>query len=317
MKIAFIMDPLEGVKAHKDTTYYIMLAARQRQHQVFYLDQNDLLARHDRLYAELTPVDVHADIERPFTKHDSSIVPMDEMDAVMVRTDPPFDRRYFYTTLLLDLLPPTTVVVNRPRGLRNWNEKLSALHFARFNARTLVTRRKDQILEFMEESGKRVTLKPVDGFGGRGVVFLDPGGPNNDQLINLITHNGSHMVIVQDFIPEARTGDKRILLLNGEPLGAVLRKAPKGKELNNLDAGGSAHPAEITPFEREMCAQMKQGMLDQGILLGGIDILGDRLIEINVTSPTCLQELCRFTGKDFHHDIVAAVETLSTEAKAV
>ena len=307
MKIAFVMDPLEGVKAHKDTTYFLMLAAAERGHEVFYLDQGDLSCRHDRVYAILTPVEVHADEAVPFTIGERAARALSEMDAVMVRPDPPFDRRYLYTTLLLDLLPPQTVVVNSPAGLRNWNEKLVALHYPALTPTSLVTRSREEILDFMAQHG-RVTLKPIDGFGGRGVVFIEPGGANVDQLIALITHDGTRQVIVQVYVPEAKQGDKRVLLLNGEPLGAVLRRAPAGKELNNLDAGGTAHPAELTERDREIAAILAPGMREQGILFAGIDLLGDKLIEINVTSPTVLRELSRFSGKPHNHDVIAAVE---------
>jgi len=315
MKIAFIMDPLEGVKAHKDTTYFLMLAAAERGHEVYYLDQGDLSCRHDRVHANLTRVRVHADERKPFTVVDHAVRALGQMDAVMVRPDPPFDRRYFYTTLFLDLLPKTTVVVNSPAGLRNWNEKLIALHYPELTPTSLVTRSRDEILDFMAQHG-RVTLKPIDGFGGRGVVFLEPGGGNVDQLIALVSHDGSHQVIVQVYIPEAKQGDKRVLMLDGEPLGAVMRKAPAGKELNNLDAGGTAHPAELTQRDREIAATLAPGLREQGILFAGIDLLGDKLIEINVTSPTVLRELARFSGKPHNHDVIAAVEQRVEAARA-
>lgn len=307
MKIAFIMDPLEYVKAYKDTSYFIMLAAQERGHQVYYLDQRHLSALGHNLRGVVTPVEVHADHDKPFTVGTPQLMDMAEMGAVFVRTDPPFDRRYFYTTLMLDLLPPTTVVVNRPSGLRNWNEKLAALYYADHGPETLVTADTGQILEFLERRGK-ITLKPVDGFGGRGIVFLEHGGANVDQLIQLVGHDGSHLIIAQEYIAEAKKGDKRVLLINGEPIGAVLRKAAEGKELNNLDAGGSAHPADISEGEMAVCRAMKEGLQREGIIFAGIDFLGEKLVEINVTSPTVLQELTRFSGVQHHHHLIEAVE---------
>jgi len=307
VKIAFVMDPLEKVNPNKDTTYYIMLAACERGHQVFYLDQRDIWVRDRCVFAAIARVDVHNDMKTPFTRHDPQAMSLSAMDVVMVRTDPPFDRTYLYTTLLLDLLPPSTLVVNQPSGLRNWNEKLAAVHFPDWTPSTLITQNAERILEFLDEFGK-ITLKPIDGFAGKGIVFLDKDSPNLDQLIYLMTNTGRRRVIAQEYLHAAREGDKRILLLNGEPMGGILRLHAEGKELNNLDAGGTAHPTELTPRDLEICAALKQDLIKEGVFFAGIDILGGQLIEINVTSPTGLQQLCRFAGEPFHHRIIQALE---------
>ncbi len=307
MKIAFIMDPLEKVKPEKDTTYYIMLAARQRGHQVFYLDQSDLYVLDRCVYGNLWQVAVSDDEQQPFTRLERRETALSNMDVVMIRTDPPFDRAYFYTTLLLDLLPETTRVVNRPAGLRNWNEKLAAFHFQEWTPSTLVTQNAGHIRDFLSKSGK-VTLKPIDGYAGKGIVFLEESDPNLDQLILMMTNDGHRRVIAQEYIPEAAAGDKRILLLEGAPMGAILRMHPEGKELNNLDAGGTAHPSDLTDRDREICAALKNDLIKEGVFFAGIDILGGRLIEINVTSPTGLRQLCDFAQKPYHHDIIEALE---------
>ena len=309
MKIAFIMDPLEKVNPAKDTTYYIMLAARQRGHEVFYLDQKDIYIDNSNVRARVASVDVHQDMQKPFSVEPAQDLGLDVMDAVMIRTDPPFDRRYFYTTLILDLLPPTTKVLNRPSGLRNWNEKLAATLFPDLTPPTLVASEAGLIRDFMEKSG-RITLKPIDGFAGKGIVFLKSDSENLDQLIDMVTHSGSHQVIAQKYLPAATEGDKRILLLNGEPMGAILRLHPEGKELNNLDAGGSAHPTELTERDLEICKALGQPLRDEGVFFAGIDIIGGMLIEINVTSPTGLQQLCKFSGIDYHHHIIEGMEQL-------
>ncbi|MFC1663993.1 glutathione synthase [Pseudomonadota bacterium] len=307
MKFAFLMDPLSTVKAYKDTTYYIMLAAKERGHQVFHFDQPDLFVEHDQVLAHLTRLEVNADTDKPFDILERETTNLAEMDVVFIRTDPPFDRSYFYSTLLLDLLPSSTKVVNRPAGLRNWNEKLSALLFPDLTPRTMVTKEATDIKKFIADVG-RITLKPIDGHGGKGIHFLDQGDKHINELIAQATHEGSHWIIAQAYVEEAKDGDKRILLLNGEPLGAVLRLHPEGQELNNLDAGGSAHPVELTERDLEVCARLKQPLIDQGILFSGIDMLGPMLTEINVTSPTGLQELCRFSGIDHHHQIIQQIE---------
>ena len=307
MNIVFVMDPLEGIKPWKDTTYHIMLAAAQRAHRVFYMNQTDLFVEHDAVFGNVTELKVHDNEKNPFEVIERRYMPMAEADAVLIRTDPPFDRAYFYTTLLLDLLPPTTKVINRPSGLRNWNEKLAALIFPELTPTTLITQSIDKIHAFMAEHGK-ITLKPIDGFGGRGIVFLERNTPNLDQLIDMVTHGGTHRMVVQKYLAAAHEGDKRILLINGDPIGGILRVHQEGKELNNMDAGGTPHPVDLTEGDLHICSTLKPKLLEQGILFCGIDIIGGKLIEINVTSPTGLQELCRFSGKPYNHTIVEAVE---------
>lgn len=308
MKFAFVMDPLEKVKPHKDTTYFIMLAAKERGHQVFYVAPQAVYARQGQAWAHLEEVDVHADHSKPFTRGTARDMALGEMDVVMIRTDPPFDRAYSYVTLLADLVPASTRVVNRPQALRDWNEKLAALHFPDLTPATLITREKSQILAFMDQVGGRITLKPVDGHGGRGIVFLEKGDTNLDQLIAFSTHDGSHLVVAQAYVPEAKEGDKRILLVDGEPIGAILRVHEEGKELNNMDAGGTAHATELTARDLEVCEALKQPLRDRGVYFAGIDMLGPHLIEINVTSPTGLQEVCRFNNEAYHHRIIEGLE---------
>ena len=307
MQIAFIMNPLEAVNAHKDTTWFLMLAAGERGHRVFYLDQTDLYCDHRTVRAPLLAVEARNDMRQPFVRGERRDRALSEMDVVMVRTDPPFDRRYLYATLLLDLVGPPTRVVNSPAGLRDWNEKLAALHYPEYCPPTLVAREPQHILAFLRDHG-RVVLKPVDGHGGEGIVFLDADKPEAHRDIAEATAGGSRWVVVQRFLEAAREGDKRILLLNGEPLGAVLRVHAEGVELNNLDAGGSAHPAALDERDRELCRAIAPQLKKRGIVFCGIDVIGGLLMEINVTSPTCLQELCRFSGEDHHHRIIEALE---------
>ncbi|MGU9956126.1 MAG: glutathione synthase [Arenicellales bacterium WSBS_2016_MAG_OTU3] len=307
MQHAFIMNPLEGVNTHKDTTYFLMLAACERGHDVFYLDQHSLFLDGADLRADISHVTVHADIEKPFTVLQQGVRSLGEMDFVWIRTDPPFDRRYFYTTLLLDFLPATTRVLNNPQGIRDWNEKLAATHYPELTPATLVANGEKEIIEFAKRHD-RITLKPVDGHGGEGIEFAGASDADLTDKIKSVTQNGSHWIIVQEYLRAANKGDKRILLLNGEPLGGILRLHAEGVELNNLDAGGSANPTELTERDLEICAAIKQGLMDKGVFFAGIDVIGGRLIEVNVTSPTGLQEMCRFSGVDHHHSIVAALE---------
>ncbi len=308
MKFAFLMDPLESVKAYKDTTFYMMLAARERDNEVFYFNQSTLQAGNNSVTALVSRLDVHASVEKPFTVLETRHSDLSEMDVVLIRTDPPLDMDYLYSTLLLDLLAPSTRVLNRPSGIRNWNEKLAALHYPQLTPRTAVTRSAPEILQFFDEFD-RVTLKPIDGHGGKGIVFLEKSDPGNNRKIDDITRGGQQMIIAQEYLPAAKEGDKRILLVEGEPIGAVLRVHAEGQELNNLDQGAEAVPAELDSDDLRICNALKSGLAQQGIFFCGIDVIGGKLIEVNVTSPTCLQELCRFSGVDHHHAIIEKLES--------
>lgn len=306
MKFAFIMDPLEGVKPWKDTSYYLMLAASQRGHQVAYLDQRDLYLVHDKLMATVKWLGVNDDHSVPFEVIEQRTVAMAEMDVVWIRTDPPFDRRYFYTTLFLDFLPSSVRVINQPNGVRDWNEKLGAIHFPELTPSTCVTNRAQEIARFAERH-ERITVKPIDGYGGKGIVFYTP-GQDSKKMLDEATHQGSHWVIAQEYLPEAREGDKRILLVDGEPIGAILRVHAEGEELNNMDMGGQAVACELDKKDLAICAALKPHLIEKGAFFVGIDVIGGKLIEINVTSPTGLQELSRFSGIDHHLNIMRRLE---------
>lgn len=314
MKLAFLMDPLESVKAYKDTTYYLMLACAERGHEVFYFNQNSIRAANGVVTAPTLSVAVHASVDEPFTAGETKERDLSELDAIVIRTDPPLDRSYLYAMLLLDLVGGSTVVVNSPSGIRSWNEKLAALFYPDLTPATLVTRDAQEILRYGERFG-RVTLKPVDGHGGEGIVFIERGAAGAAGEIDRITRGGRHWVIAQEYLPAASDGDKRIHLLNGEPIGAILRVHAEGMELNNLDQGGEARPAELDARDLEICEAIGAGLIEQGIFYCGIDVIGGMLIEINVTSPTGLQELCRFSGRQHHHDIIAALERKVSDAR--
>ncbi len=301
MRHAFIMDPLEKVKPWKDTSYFIMLAAAQKGHDVCFLQQQDLFLVHDQLRANVVWLRVNDDHEQPFTQLKTESLSLATMDAVWLRTDPPFDRRYFYSTLLLDFLPERVQVLNRPEGVRNWNEKLAALKYPEFTPNTCISNRVRELADFSTKHD-RITIKPIDGFGGKGIFFYSNG--DDEILLNEATHDGSHWVIAQEFLPAAAQGDKRILLINGEPIGGILRLHAQGEELNNLDMGGTAVASELEKDDLAICAVVKQGLVEQGVFFAGIDVIGGKLIEVNVTSPTGLQELSHFSDTPHHHHMI-------------
>jgi glutathione synthase len=284
-----------------------MLAAAERGHEVCHVDPRDLSLHHGDVRAALTPVDVHDDHARPFTRRQRTEDSLAGFDVVWIRTDPPVDRAYLYTTLLLDHLPDSVHVVNRPAAIRDWNEKLAALIFPDWTPATLVAARRELIEDFAGRHG-RITVKPVDGHGGKGIQFLDGGQPDLGARIDEATGGGRRWVIAQRYLPAARDGDKRILLLDGRPIGAILRVHAEGQELNNLDAGGSAHASSLAGRDREICDTIGPELRSRGIVFAGIDVIGGMLMEINVTSPTGLQEMCRFDGQPYHHRIIEALE---------
>ncbi|PIE02715.1 MAG: glutathione synthase [Acidobacteria bacterium] len=308
MNLLFIMDPIEKVKAHKDTSYALICAACQRGHKLFYtqhrdiaFDEGDVLTKAARVLPPDSP-------GGPLRTGELKSVALGSMHAVFIRTDPPFDRRYFYLTLLMDLLPPHVQVINRAQSLRDWNEKLSSLLFPQIAPQTIVARTVEDILDFQNKIAKVLTLKPIDGHGGRGIFFLEPNDRNRESIIAAVTRDESHWVIAQEYLDAAVEGDKRILLVNGEPLGAILRVHAEGKDLNNLDAGGTAVPADLTSRELDICKELKPHLIQKGLLFTGIDVIGEKLIEINVTSPTGIQEMSRFLGRNLSIDVIAAVE---------
>jgi glutathione synthase len=218
------------------------------------------------------------------------------LDATLVRKDPPFDDAYYFATLLLERLRGRSLVVNDPRGLREANEKLYALRFPRWIPRTLVTADRSAAREFVRKVGGRAVVKPLDGHGGFGVLGLQTGDHNMPGILDLHTREGTRLVLVQEYLPAVVEGDKRILVLDGEPLGGVLRVPPPGELRANLHVGGEARPTELTDAERALVADLAPALRADGLYFVGLDVIGERLTEVNVTSPTGIRQLEAFTG---------------------
>jgi glutathione synthase len=219
-----------------------------------------------------------------------------ELDAVFIRKDPPFDTAYLHLTQTLDLVTEQTLIVNSPAGLRAANEKLFALNFARWMPRTLVTRNRDEVLQFLADVGGRAVLKPLDGAGGSGVVGLTQGDKNVRALVDILTQEGRETAMVQEFQPGISEGDKRVLLIDGRPLGAILR-VPRADDIRaNIHVGGTVEGTTLTPEEQALVEDVGPVLSQQGLFFVGLDLIGGKLIEVNVTSPTGIQELGRLTG---------------------
>ncbi len=231
-----------------------------------------------------------------------------DVEAVFIRKDPPFDQAYLYATLMLERVRGRTVIMNDPRGLRDANEKLYAMHFAQHTPKTLVASDRERILSFVREVGGRAVIKPLDGAGGTGVLMLSEGDGNARSIVDMLTGEGAHIAMVQEFLPAVRKGDKRVILLDGEPLGAINR-VPRADDIrSNIHVGGSVEPCELEEAERAIVADIAPRLRADGLYFVGLDMIGGRLTEVNVTSPTGIQELSRHKGRDVAADVIAWVE---------
>jgi len=309
MNFIFLMDPLETVKMEKDTSFILMLGAQRKGHRVYYLPHGGIILKNDKIFFHATEVFVQQVAAQPFVLKEKVVLASDEVDAVFIRTDPPFDAAYLLNTWLLERLPSHIPMINSPAGIRTVNEKLWATQFTSLIPRTLVTQNLEEILKFLKEE-KEIILKPTDGFGGSSVFQIRQGDTNTNVIVETVTQRGDSYVIAQQYIPQAKQGDKRILLLDGEPLGAVLRLHAPDDHRNNFFSGGKPGPTEITPRDREIIAVLKPHLKKLGLFFVGIDIIGDYLIEVNVTSPTCLQEMNYFSGEHLEDKVMEFVENL-------
>lgn len=297
MKLAFVVDPLDSFKIYKDTTFAIMREAAARGHELYVLQQDDLLWRDGEVSGCARRMHLTG-INEPWYRVEEGVeTPLQRFDAVLMRKDPPFDMEYVYSTYLLELAEAQGArVFNRPRAIRDHNEKLAIARFSRFAAPSLVTRQEQLVRNFLAEHGD-IILKPLDGMGGTSVFRVHREDHNVNVIIEMLTHYGRRTIMAQRFIPEIRDGDKRVLLIGGEPVPYSLARIPKpGETRGNLAVGGTGVARALTPRDREIAAAVGPELHAQGLLLVGLDVIGDYLTEINVTSPTCFQEIAQQTG---------------------
>lgn len=292
IRIGVIMDPIGDIKPYKDSTFAMLLEAQHRNWEIHYMEFSDLSVRDGRAFANTTRLTLFDKKQNWFEKGDASLLALDELDTILMRKDPPFDMEYIYVTYILQLAHEAgCLVVNNPASLRDANEKLYTSWFPQCCAPGLVSRNAADILMFLQQH-KDIILKPLDGMGGASIFRVHESDMNTNVIIETLTHNGNTFCMAQQFIPEISQGDKRILIIDGEPVPFALARIPaEGENRGNLAAGGRAEGIALTERDRWICDQLSDELKNKGLLFVGIDVIGDYLTEINVTSPTCIREL--------------------------
>ena len=304
MKLAFIIDPIDRLDPTHDTSVALMEAAQQMGHEVWITVANSLTVIGSKAWATVTPVQLvpvtlgencWIAVLDWFSVGTAEFLPLETFDVVWMRTDPPVNTAYLYATYILDYINPAkTRVVNAPAGVRSANEKMYALQFLKSIPETIVTQNKQVIQDFIDQKGAAV-MKPLGGKAGEGILFLEKGDRNFNSLVEISTLQGTLPIMVQTYLPEAKAGDKRVILLNGDPIGAVNR-VPTGNEFRgNMAVGGRADAVEITPRDREIAAELAPALRRDGLIFVGMDVIGGFLTEVNVTSPTGIREIDRLS----------------------
>ncbi|MCB1671706.1 MAG: glutathione synthase [Gammaproteobacteria bacterium] len=310
IKLGIVMDPIEAITYKKDTSLAMLLAAQRRGWKIYYMLQTDLYMESGISKGITRELTVKADPRDWYAFGETREMPLAELDVILMRKDPPFDNHYIYSTYLLEEAQKEgTLVVNDPRSLRDCNEKLFAAQFPQCCPPFLVTCNSTMLRRFHQEN-RDVIFKPLDGMGGTAIFRLREGDPNVSVIIEVITQGGSNQIMAQKYIPEIVKGDKRILLIDGEPVPYALARVPAvGETRGNLAAGGSGVAQELTDRDRWICEQVGPVVKQKGLLFVGLDVIGDYLTEINVTSPTCVRELDAAYNLDIAGDLMDCIVT--------
>ena len=307
LAVAIQMDPISDIDIHADSTFVLALEAQKRGHGLYHYLPQDLSFRHNRLVARVQPLQVRREAGSHFTLGAAETVDLATMDVVLMRQDPPFDMAYITATHLLEHIHGDTLVVNDPVSVRNAPEKLFVTHFSELMPPTLITSDRDEILAFRKEH-MDIILKPLFGNGGAGVFHLRPEDENLNALLEMFTEMFREPIIVQRYLPEVRQGDKRIILVDGKPVGGVSRVPQPGEARANFHVGARGEKTELNKRELQICEAIGPILKDKGMIFVGIDVIGDYITEINVTSPTGIQEINHFDGICIEADIWDAIE---------
>ena len=293
LAVAIQMDPLEGVDIDADSSFALALEAQGRGHGLYHYLPGDLSFRHGRVYANARPFTVQRVKGRHASMGEAETIDLATLDVVLMRQDPPFDMAYITATHLLEHVHPETLVVNDPEHVRNAPEKLFVTHFPELMPETLITRSKEEVNAFRKKE-RDIIVKPLFGNGGAGVFHIKEDDENLNALVELFTEDSREPIMVQRYLPEVRDGDKRIILVDGQPVGAINRVPPPGEARANMHAGARPERSELTVRDKEICEAIGPALVERGLIFVGIDIIGGYLTEINVTSPTGIQEIDRF-----------------------
>ena len=308
IRLGVVMDPITQINYKKDTTLALLLAAQKQGWELQHMTQQDLYSRDGVVMGVMQPLEVFADPERWYQLGSAQECPLAELGVILMRKDPPFDNEFLYTTLLLEQAERDGVlVVNKPASLRDCNEKLFATQFPQCCPPVLVSRDRDRLRAFHQEH-QDVIFKPLDGMGGMDIFRAMPNDPNISVILDHLTAQGGRQIMAQRYIPEIVQGDKRILMINGEPVPYALARIPaQGETRGNLAAGGRGEGIELTERDRWICEQVAPTLKAKGLLFVGLDVIGDYLTEINVTSPTCVRELDNQFGLDIGGQLIDCI----------
>ena len=307
LKVAVQMDPIESINIDADSTFALMLEAQARGHALWHYHVRDLALAGGRVVARAQPVTVQRVKGAHWSFGPEEELDLSRVDVVLMRQDPPFDMAYITATHILEHIHPKTLVVNDPGAVRNAPEKLFVTHFPALMPETLVTADRRQIMAFRAKHGD-IIVKPLFGNGGAGVFHLRPDDPNLNALVEMFTERSREPLVVQKYVPDVRKGDKRIILVDGVAMGAINRVPAAGEARSNMHVGGRPEPTTLTEREKEICAAIGPALRERGMIFVGIDVIGGYLTEINVTSPTGLQEIARFDGVHLERAIWDAIE---------
>lgn len=309
-RLAVIMDPIEAIHPAKDTTLALLLEAQRRGYRPYYVPSGAIWATGGAAWTRARALEVRDSETDWFTLGEAETAPLGDFDVILMRKDPPFDQEYVYLTYLLELAETAGArVINRPRALRDFNEKASILKFPGLAPPTLIACEIESFREFHRHED-HIVIKPLDGMGGRGVFVLGPGDTNLSSVVEMLTENGTRHAMAQRYLPAIREGDKRVLVIAGHPVPYMLARLPaSGESRGNLAAGGRGEPRPLGEAERRIAEAVGPHLVAAGLDLVGLDIIGESLTEINVTSPTCMRELDRAYDLNIAGDLFDAVES--------
>ncbi|WP_300724713.1 glutathione synthase [Pseudomonas sp.] len=309
VRVGIVMDPIAGISYKKDSSLAMLLAAQARGWTLFYMEQQDLYLNEGKARARMKPLSVFANPEKWFELGAEADTALSDLDVILMRKDPPFDMEFVYTTYLLEQAERDGVlIVNKPQSLRDCNEKLFATQFTQCTPPTVVSRRADVLREFAALHGD-VILKPLDGMGGTSIFRHRVGDPNLSVILETLTLNGTQQIMAQGYLPAIKDGDKRILMIDGEPVPYCLARIPaQGETRGNLAAGGRGEARPLSEKDRWIAAQVGPTLREKGLLFVGLDVIGEHLTEINVTSPTCIREIDNAYGTDIGALLMDAID---------